>query len=242
MNYLLPERLDRLAREYALGTLAGASRRRFERVLQQSAAARVAVGVWQERLALLEAGAPAMQPRPAVWQSLERRIAGAGPTPGRWRAGLRALWSPRSLGGALAGAMLCVAVLRMQPGLIGLEPKTDGLPASYVGLLTDPSGRAAVLASSRRQGRQLTVKLLRPVDVPAGRVAQLWALPQDGGAPFPVAVVPASGSAILALDDTSEKLFSKVSRLAVSFEAAPARAGDKPGSEFVLSGHCVKLW
>ena len=156
MNYLLPERLDRLAREYALGTLAGASRRRFERVLQQSAAARVAVGVWQERLALLEAGAPAMQPRPAVWQSLERRIAGAGPTPGGWRAGLRALWSPRSLGGALAGAMLCVAVLRMQPGLIGLEPKTDGLPASYVGLLTDPSGRAAVLASSRRQGRQRT--------------------------------------------------------------------------------------
>ena len=27
MNYLLPERLDRLAREYALGTLAGAARR-----------------------------------------------------------------------------------------------------------------------------------------------------------------------------------------------------------------------
>ena len=67
-------------------------------------------------------------------------------------------------------------------------------------------------------------------------------LPQDGGAPFPVAVVPASGSATLALDDTSEKLFSRVSRLAVSFEAAPARVGDKPGGDFVLSGHCVKLW
>ena len=53
MNYLLPERLDRLAREYALGTLAGPARRRFERVLQHSPAATLAVGVWQERLAPL---------------------------------------------------------------------------------------------------------------------------------------------------------------------------------------------
>ena len=33
MNYLLPDRLERLAREYALGTLAGSARWRFERVL-----------------------------------------------------------------------------------------------------------------------------------------------------------------------------------------------------------------
>lgn len=242
MNYLLPERLDRLAREYALGTLTGPARRRFERVLQQSPAARVAVGVWQQRLVLLEAGAPSMQPRPAVWQGLAQRIAAAPSGEGGWWAGLRGLWSARSFGGALAGAVLCVAVLRLQPGLLGLEPQIDALPASYVGLLTDAAGRPAVLASSRRQGRQLTVRLLQPIDIPAGRVAQLWALPQDGGAPFPVAVVPATGPALLALGDTSEKLFSKVSRLAVSFEAAPARLGDKPSTGFVLSGHCVKLW
>ena len=34
MNYLHPERLDRLAREYALGTLAGPARRRFETVMR----------------------------------------------------------------------------------------------------------------------------------------------------------------------------------------------------------------
>ena len=40
MNYLLPERLERLAREYALGTLAGPARRRFERLLRKTPAAR----------------------------------------------------------------------------------------------------------------------------------------------------------------------------------------------------------
>jgi len=142
----------------------------------------------------------------------------------------------------LAGAFLCAVLLRLQPGLIGLEPQSEVLPQSYVGLLTDGAGRPAVLASSRRHGRVMTVKLLQPVEIPAGSVAQLWALPEDGGAAFPVGVVPGSGSAAVALSDTSEKLFFRVSRLAVSIEAAPARAGGKPSGEFVLSGHCVKLW
>ena len=129
-----------------------------------------------------------------------------------------------------------------EPGLIGLEPEVDALPASYVGLLTDAAGKPTVLASSRRHGRRMTVKLLQPVAIPAGSVAQLWALPADGSAAFPVGVVPGTGSATVALADTSEKLFFNVSRLAVSIEAAPAKAGDKPSGDFVLSGPCVKHW
>jgi len=243
VNYLLPERLERLAREYALGTLAGPARRRFERLLRQPPAAVRAVGVWQERLSGLAGAVPLMQPGESVWRGLEQRLfvsARAAP-----RGPLQWLWdvlSVRALGGVLAGALLCVALLRFQPGLIGMEPQLDVLPQSYVGLLTDAEGRPTVLASSKRHGRLMTVKLLQPVVIPAGSVAQLWALPRDGSAAFPVGVVPGSGTAAVALADTSEKLFFNVSRLAVSIEAAPAKAGDKPSGDFVLSGHCVKLW
>lgn len=250
MNYLLPERLDRLAREYALGTLSPRARRRFGRVLQQSPAAMLAVGVWQRRLAQLSASMPPLAPREAVWRSLEQRLFPAGgaaaaspsPRPSAW-GWLGTLLSGRTLGGALAGVLLCVLVLRLQPGLADLEPHRDGLPPSYVGLLTDAAGQPAVLASSRRHGRQLTVKLLQPLAVPAGSVAQLWALPQDGSAPFPVGVVPGQGKvATLALADSSEKLFFKVSQLAISVEPAAAKPGDRPSGAFVLQGHCVKLW
>jgi len=248
MNYLLPERLDRLAREYALGTLAGRARRRFERVIRQSPAAALAVGVWQERLARLAVSVPALEPRAAVWQGIEQRLfapppaalaAAAKPAPWRWLADLL---SPRTLGGALAGVLLCVLVLRAQPEWVGLETTRETLPASYVGLLADGAGQPTVLASSRRHGRVLTVKMLQPVAVPADRVAQLWALPKDGSAPFPVGTVPARGSGTIPLADSSEKLFFNVARLAVSFEAAPAKAGDRPSGEFVLAGACVKLW
>jgi anti-sigma-K factor RskA len=246
MNYLQPERLDRLAREYALGTLAGPARRRFERVLQQSPAATLAVGVWQERLAPLAHGVAPLQPRAAVWAGLEQRLFAAAPSDPAQSAGpmgwLARLFSARSLIGALAGVLLCTLVLRIQPGLIGMEPQTEALPQSYVGLLTDASGKASVLASSRRQGRLLTVKLLQPIVVPAGQVAQLWALPKDGSAAFPVGVLPGSGSGTIALSDTSEKLFFNVARLAVSLEPAAAQPGATPSAEFVLSGHCVKLW
>jgi anti-sigma-K factor RskA len=243
MNYLLPERLDRLAREYALGTLAGAARRRFERVLRNAPAAVRAVGAWQERLGGLAGAVPPMQPGESVWRSLEQRLfntprpAPAGPL--QW---LGSLLSVRALGGVLAGAFLCAVLLRLQPGLIGMEPQSEVLPQSYVGLLIDSAGKPTVLASSKRHGKLMTVKLLQPVAIPAGSVAQLWALPADGSAAFPVGVVPGNGTASVALADTSEKLFFKVSRLAVSIEAAPAKAGDKPSGDFVLSGHCVKLW
>ena len=241
MNYLSPERLERLAREYALGTLAGPARRRFERLLRQTPAVVRAVGAWQERLGGLADAVPPMQPGESVWRSLEQHlfVSAAPRGPLSW---LRSVFSVRALGGVVAGVFLCAVLLRLQPGLIGLEPQLDALPQSYVGLLTDSAGKPTVLASSKGHGRLMTVKLLQTVAIPAGSVAQLWALPKDGSAAFPVGVVPGSGTATVALADTSEKLFFDVSRLAVSIEAAPAKAGDKPSGDFVLSGHCVKLW
>jgi anti-sigma-K factor RskA len=210
--------------------------------------ATLAVRTWQERFSVLAAGVPAMQPRDAVWSGLEQRLfapaAAAKPRaadrPLQW---LSNLLSGRALASGLAGVLLCVLVLRIQPGLAGLEARSDAaLPASYVGLLIDAAGKPAVLASSRRHGHELTIKLLQPLVIPAGKIAQLWALPKDGSAPFPVAVVPDKGPARLKLADSSETLFANVNRLAVSLEPAPARAGDKPSGDFMLSGHCVKLW
>jgi len=244
MNYLRPERLDALARDYAMGLMQGRARRRFESVLRSSRQAELATLAWQARLAHLAAPVPPLQPSPALWQRLEARLqapaaaAPAPPTPARlW---LWQLFSGRTLGGALAGVLLALVVLRQQPSLLGLEPAGETLPASYVGLLLDASGKPSLLASSRRHGRTLTVKMLQPLAIPAGQVALLWALPKDGGAPFAVGPVPARGSSSIPLPADAEKLFFTVTRLAVSFE--PDFAAQAPAAPFVLTGNCVKLW
>jgi anti-sigma-K factor RskA len=243
MNLLQPERLQALARDYALGTMTGGARRRFARLLRQSAAAEQAVLAWQQRLSTLAASVPPLQPSDRVWQGLEQRLfkPAAKPVPAVSRlAWLQNLVSGRTLGGALAGMLLAVVVLREQPSWLGLEPASETLPASYVGLLHDALGKPTLLASSRRHGKTLTVKMLQPLPVPQGQQAVLWALPKDGGKPFVVGTVPGNGSATLPLTDSAEKIFFSVSRLGVSFEAS-ARP-ESPGGEFVLKGDCVKLW
>jgi anti-sigma-K factor RskA len=242
VNLLQPERLERLSREYVLGTLTGRARRRFERLLAEAPLATRVVVRWQQRFDVLAAGVPPVQPRDQVWQGLQQRLFASGEKPAApsfW-ARVQALLAPRVLGGALAGVLAATVVLKLQPQWLELESRSEALPQSYVGLLINDAGQPALLASSRRHGRSITVKLLQPLTVPDGQVARLWALPREG-APFLVGLVPARGSATIALTDSAEKLFFTVGRLALTIEPVTAGA-DAPSTPFVASGHCVKLW
>jgi anti-sigma-K factor RskA len=244
MNLLQPQRLNALARAYALGTLQGGARRRFERLLRRSPAARDLTLEWQEQFATLAVALPPLQPREQVWRQIEQRLGLKG------AAAARASWwtrwfSPRlwagALAGALAGVIVSTVLLQANPGWLGHEPISEALPPSYVGVLSDAEGRPTVLLSSRRHGRVLTAKMLRPLTPPADQAALLWAFPKGGGAPFLVGRLPASGSATIPLADTSEKLFFNVERLGASFEPA-AQTPAAPGGPLVVVGPCVKLW
>jgi len=68
------ELLDRLAAEYALGTLRGRARRRFQRWLVSPRLAGL-VRTWEDRLAFLETREVRIAPPPAqVWSDIESRL------------------------------------------------------------------------------------------------------------------------------------------------------------------------
>jgi len=237
MKYDDPELLDRLAAAYVFGSLSSRARRRFER-LRERPAVEKAVLDWERRLMPLSVSVPSERPPTRVWDAIDERTGGdvRRASTGSWG------WLRPALGFAF-GVLATLGVIRLFPEAMPIEAivqERGTLPQSYVGLLTDAQNNAVLLASSTRYGRILSVKRLRPMDVPSGRVAVLWALPRDG-APFVVGVVPPAEKATLTLADTSEKLFSNVPRLAVSFEIGAPAPGATP-SPFVLTGHCVKLW
>jgi anti-sigma factor RsiW len=101
---------DALSAEYALGTLQGRARRRFERSLKDDPQLRRLVAQWQGRLAPLDALVEPTQPPARVWQAIQDRI----------QAGSRrqAFGAPRSFwaslgfwrGAAIASATVAVAL------------------------------------------------------------------------------------------------------------------------------------
>jgi len=148
MNYADPELQDRLAAEYALGTLRGAARRRFERLLSGNSRLRALAQDWELRLNLLAESAPAVAPPARVWDEIDRRI---GPASAPMRERLRdrlwdsvGFWRAAGLVASAAVAALAVYVALQPPGigrdqiaaldqrLTGIETKLAAVEATPV--------------------------------------------------------------------------------------------------------------
>ncbi|MGJ7504755.1 anti-sigma factor [Variovorax sp. ZT5P49] len=247
MRYTDPRLLDALASAYALGTLDGGARRRFERLMRDRADVRDVVAQWEQRLGQLALSVPQRKPSADLWRAIAARTQPAQARqarPSRWTGWLRP--AGFGFGGLVAGVIAASALFLAVPGIFitsdQLAMRTgERLPQSYVGVLTDTEGRGRLLVSSLRHGRTVTLKVLGATALPVSGDERLvlWALPADA-APFAVGVVPASGAGTLTLPDTSEKLLSKVSRLVVTRERSASPAA--PSADVVLSGACAKLW
>jgi len=149
MNYAHPELRERLAADYALGTLRGAARRRFERLLAGDGALRELVQDWELRVNLLAESAPAVSPPPRVWDGIARRI---GPMPARTasREGrFERLWHSlgfwRGAGLLAAGAAAALAVFvvlrppAVDPGqLAALDRRLGGIEDKLAAIESTP--------------------------------------------------------------------------------------------------------
>ncbi|MEO1356571.1 MAG: hypothetical protein AAFW48_12390, partial [Pseudomonadota bacterium] len=82
-----PDLVDKLAAEYAVGTLRAGARRRFEQILRHDDAVRATVERWQRYLADLPALQPATAPLPEILCRVEVQLGWREPTPAR-----KALW------------------------------------------------------------------------------------------------------------------------------------------------------
>jgi anti-sigma-K factor RskA len=118
-----PELLDRIAAAYALGTLRGGARRRFEALARERATVRAAALVWQERFAALTELQPMEVPSPNVWKRIENLLPQqAAATVASLRehplfAQLRrrlGWWRGAAIGGALAAAVVAVVGVQLQ--------------------------------------------------------------------------------------------------------------------------------
>jgi anti-sigma-K factor RskA len=144
--------LDRLAASYALGTLRGGARRRFEAMARQSPAVRSRALLWQERFAAMTELQPGEMPSPNVWKRIENLIAAqrrhpaaAPQSPAFVEAWQRALRWWR--GAALAGGLAAVAALGVSVYLGGEVSRSESRLAQLAGERATLAQRSVQLAS-----------------------------------------------------------------------------------------------
>lgn len=200
-----PELLDRLAGSYALGTLRGGARRRFETMAREQAPVRVAALLWQTRIASLNELQPQSAPGPAVWTRIDnllqaeqeaqamlvtrqtalRETTAASAGLGGWLRSLP-LWRGAAAAGALATVLVVVTGLNLRQQLDSeiqqLQARLLATPQiEYVAVLADEQSAASMLVTFDPKSKKLTLQRVGSYREAGDRSLQLWALPPTGG-------------------------------------------------------------
>lgn len=231
--------VDQLAGAYALGTLQGGARRRFESVMHLHPAVAAAAHDWSQRLAPLLTTLPPMEPAPSAWQFIAQRAGIAGPAPvapGRW---WRKLLAPIPVS-ALAMGLVLGTVVPLVWQIQVDQHKQSQLPESYVGVLANTQGKPGLIVSSLRHGRVVELKQMVPMELPLGQHLHLWRI-DKAGAVSSLGAIPGGKWVRLALSEPAEKIFFTAIELAVSIER-DGEVPPQPSSAFVYRGLCGKLW
>lgn len=194
-----PALIDQLAASYALGTLRGGARRRFEELARAHASVRAAALIWQGRMASVSELQAQQAPSPAVWKRIENLVqadkqaramqaARQAPTGGAgsgWWASL-GLWRGATAAGAMAAVVAVVTGLNLNTALNGQVRELSARLAStpeirYVAVLADDKAAPAVLVTYDPKHSQLQLKHVGQFHPGPDKSLQLWALPQAGG-------------------------------------------------------------
>jgi anti-sigma-K factor RskA len=196
-----PELLDQLASAYALGTLRGGARRRFETLAREQAPVRAAALIWQSRVASMNELQTPSQPAPAVWTRIDNlvradadlqkmaaaRVAPPKPQPqsGGWFRSL-SLWRGTTVAGALATVLAVVTTVglhdQMGAQVQELQARLASQPeVKYVAVLNDQEASASMLVTFDPKNGKLTLQRVGGFQEASDKSLQLWALPPEGG-------------------------------------------------------------
>lgn len=195
-----PELLDRLASSYALGTLRGGARRRFEAMARDQAPVRAAALIWQSRLSSLNELQSQATPDAAVWTRINNLVQGdraqaamqaaraapiqQAPAWSDWLRSL-ALWRGATAAGAVATVVAVTAGvgLRQELGteIARLQTQLQATPQiEYVAVLADDQAAASMLVTFDPKSKKLTLQRVGAYQEAGDRSLQLWALPPAG--------------------------------------------------------------
>lgn len=224
MNYANPRLRDRLAAEYVLGTLAGAARRRFERLLLGDPALRRLVTAWEARLAPWLRRVAPVAPPARIWRRINRRLDPQGAAaPWRWTAALS----------AAAAVVLALALAFFRP-----VPES-AFQATHLALFSAEGGVPAWLVEADLEAGELRMRALAVASPPTNRSYELWMLPEQGP-PVSLGLMPPAGHSARSLPPALAERLRRAQGLAVSLEPRGGSPSGQPTGPVLFSTQWIR--
>lgn len=181
MNYEVARLRDLLAGEYVLGLLRGGARRRFERLLMESASLRAEVATWEDRFATLSLRLAPVPPPDYLWWRIKGALRREARPRGLERGTFWRVWA--------VAATLVLAILLVTRHYL---PTAEQKPAELA-LVSDVQGHPLWLISVHPEDLRIDMKAVTSNPPPAGKSYELWMLPGEGK-PVPMGLMNENGT------------------------------------------------
>ena len=234
MKYRDPVLRKALAAEYALGTLQGRARRRFERILEANPELTRLVTAWQEQLQPLNESLEPIQPPARVWRRIERRIAAHRPR-GRigdlWNS--LAFWRAAALAGTIAALVLAIVLASVaRPAQIMLVVMEDQSREPKITVSWDmhDGGR-----------KRMRVRVVGHQSMAPETAWELWMLRDGDQRPISLGLITTHGMQDLLLSPGLSETLDTAAGMAMSVEPAGGSPTGAPTGPVLYKGWCTRL-
>jgi anti-sigma-K factor RskA len=232
MKYHNDQLRDALAAEYALGTLQGLPRRRFERSLKDDPDLRHRVAAWQTRLAPLDDTMAPVQPPARVWRQIAGRI---HPQARRRSAFWDSLgfWRGTALASATAAIILAVALLAAVPR-----------PETMVVVMSDDAYRPMITVSwqtKQERDKRLRVRVIGHQTMDPETAWELWMIPGEGKQPVSLGLITTHETQTVHVPQNLASAVNAAWGLAMSVEPKGGSPTGLPTGPVLYEGQCTKL-
>ena len=226
-RYQNPELFEQLAIEYAVGSLHGRARKRFEVLMDTHFYLQAVVDAYEHKFAHLVELLPDEKPSDKVWNNIEAHIQATTPqeekTP--W-------WKTSFFKQGFGMAFMALVVA----GALLLNPM-NGTPVAtaYASVLESESSEAMAITKIDQSNMNLSIDIMKPMKIDENMELTLWCHPKGGGMPMKMGTVSKTGKTDIKISKEEWQNMKNVGMLAVSVE----HKGDvskKPVGKIILKG------
>ena len=231
-RYQNPELFEQLAIEYAIGSLHGRARKRFEVLMDTHFYLQAVVDAYENKFANLVDLLPDEQPSNKVWNNIEAHIKETSQVSAPQTQ--KAPWWKTSFFQQSFGMAFMALIIA---GALFFNPMT-GTPVAtaYSAVLESDSHEAMAVTKIIQSDMKLSIDIMKPMKIDESMELTLWCHPKGGGMPMKMGTVSKTGKTDIKISKKEWRNMKDVGMLAVSVEHKGETQVKKPTGRVILRG------